>query len=47
MFDKDNTLTAPYRKEYFSDKIRYAILDECVEVFGEENVAVISNSAGS
>ena len=47
MFDKDNTLTAPYSNEFYSVKIRYAVLDECVETFGYRNVAVISNSAGS
>ena len=47
VFDKDNTLTAPYVREYFSSDIEDAILKECKEVFGEANVAIISNSAGS
>ena len=47
VFDKDNTLTAPYKREYFSAKIRYAVLDECAEAFGIHHVAIISNSAGS
>lgn len=46
VFDKDNTLTAPYSKEYFSDKVRLAVLDTCVHQFGPESLAVISNSAG-
>ena len=44
VFDKDNTLTAPYEK---SVEPRVAdALNECVAVFGAENVAVLSNSAG-
>ena len=44
VFDKDNTLTVPY-----ADAIHPPVaqaLAECVSVFGAENVAVLSNSAG-
>ena len=34
VFDKDNTLTLPYSNEYYSAKIRYAVLDECAGAFG-------------
>lgn len=44
VFDKDNTLTAPYERAV-EPRVRDA-LQECIAVFGEQNVAVLSNSAG-
>ena len=45
IFDKDNTLTAPYSNEVYP---RLAgALRSCVEAFGAERVAVLSNSAGT
>jgi len=44
VFDKDNTLTVPYERT-IEPRVRVA-LKECIEVFGAENVAVLSNSAG-
>lgn len=43
VFDKDNTLTAPYEKRVHPPL--HAALEECKEVFGASNVAVLSNSA--
>ncbi|CAO1621686.1 unnamed protein product [Sympodiomycopsis kandeliae] len=45
IFDKDNCLTAPLR-----DNLSPSIVSsykECLEVFGPENVLIVSNSAGS
>ncbi|KAF2074746.1 hypothetical protein CYY_003934 [Polysphondylium violaceum] len=45
LFDKDNTLTEPYKDQVygpFQESIK-----ECERVFGKENIAIISNSAGS
>jgi phosphatidylglycerophosphatase GEP4 len=46
LFDKDNTLTIPYENNYpiesYKDKI-----NEFKTKFGENNIAVISNSCGS
>jgi phosphatidylglycerophosphatase GEP4 len=44
-FDKDNTLTRPYSNAMLPDF--KAALDSCVLAFGRENVAIVSNSAGS
>ena len=45
VFDKDNTLTAPYANEVYP---RLAgALRSCVQTFGAERVAVLSNSAGT
>jgi len=45
IFDKDNTLTAPYATEVHE---KAAIgLRSALDVFGHENVAVLSNSAGT
>jgi len=45
IFDKDNTLTAPYKNEVYP---RLAgALRSCVDTFGAERVAVLSNSAGT
>ncbi|RUS34755.1 hypothetical protein BC938DRAFT_478750 [Jimgerdemannia flammicorona] len=44
-FDKDNCLTAPYQSIIyppFQDA-----WNECKEAFGEENVVIVSNSAGT
>mmetsp|Transcript_24566 Transcript_24566/g.77031 ORF Transcript_24566/g.77031 Transcript_24566/m.77031 type:complete len:207 (-) Transcript_24566:81-701(-) len=45
VFDKDNTLTAPYAKEVHP--LCEAGLRECVATFGRENLAILSNSAGT
>ena len=47
VFDKDNTLTAPYERKYFNPQIEQAVLRNCKEAFGENCIAVLSNSAGS
>ena len=45
VFDKDNTLTAPYSNEVYP---RLAgALRSCVEAFGADRVVVLSNSAGT
>lgn len=47
VFDKDNTLTAPYERSYFSPEIEKAVLQDCREAFGDHNMAILSNSVGS
>lgn len=45
VFDKDNTLTAPYAPSVFptlADALR-----QCLDVFGRDGLVVFSNSAGS
>ena len=45
VFDKDNTITEPYAKNlHFS--VQKAV-DDCMNTFGKESVAVLSNSIGS
>lgn len=46
IFDKDNTLTAPYRSEWYNARIADCIND-CKEEFGAQNVAICSNTVGS
>jgi len=45
VFDKDNTLTAPYANTIHKDAARG--LASAKEIFGVENVAIMSNSAGT
>mmetsp|Transcript_14817 Transcript_14817/g.18317 ORF Transcript_14817/g.18317 Transcript_14817/m.18317 type:complete len:220 (+) Transcript_14817:228-887(+) len=45
VFDKDNTLTAPYVDSLYP-KVAKSV-EKCMEVFGNENVAIVSNSAGT
>mmetsp|Transcript_16761 Transcript_16761/g.25328 ORF Transcript_16761/g.25328 Transcript_16761/m.25328 type:complete len:226 (+) Transcript_16761:88-765(+) len=45
VFDKDNTLTAPYENRIHHDAS--AGLLSAIEVFGEDRVAILSNSAGT
>ncbi|EGC34924.1 hypothetical protein DICPUDRAFT_152793 [Dictyostelium purpureum] len=45
LFDKDNTLTEPYADTIYNP-FKESI-EKCKEIFGEENIAIISNSAGS
>lgn len=45
VFDKDNTLTAPYANEVYP-RLSSA-LKSCIATFGEQRVAVMSNSAGT
>lgn len=45
VFDKDNTLTAPYGMVVHRDAARG--LESAKEIFGPENVAIMSNSAGT
>jgi phosphatidylglycerophosphatase GEP4 len=45
VFDKDNTLTAPYALEIHPKASRG--LDAAVAVFGRDQVAILSNSAGT
>ena len=47
VFDKDNTLTKPYERHFFNDKIKRAVMQDCIKSFGPANVAILSNSAGS
>ena len=47
VFDKDNTLTVPYVREYFDKTLEEAIISDCQRIFGEENTALLSNSVGS
>ena len=47
VFDKDNTLTLPYKPHYFSPELEEAILGDCISVFSRDNVAILSNSVGS
>eukprot|EP01083_Nonionella_stella_P082030 226360_1 len=45
LFDKDNTITAPYENTIHE---RAAVgLQNALDVFGHENVAILSNSAGT
>ena len=45
MFDKDNTVTAPYATDIHE---RAAVgLQNALDVFGHDNVAILSNSAGT
>lgn len=46
IFDKDNTLTAPYAAEWYSSRIADCIRD-CQDEFGVQNVAICSNTVGS
>jgi phosphatidylglycerophosphatase GEP4 len=45
VFDKDNTLTAPYALEIHPDASEG--LETAIRVFGAEKVAIMSNSAGT
>jgi len=45
IFDKDNTVTAPYQFHVHS-KAAWG-LEEAKRVFGDQNVAILSNSAGT
>lgn len=45
MFDKDNTITAPYSNTIHS--LASTGIDNAIEVFGREKVAILSNSAGT
>ena len=45
VFDKDNTLTAPYGMSVHRDAAKG--LESAKEIFGSENVAIMSNSAGT
>ena len=47
IFDKDNTLTAPYKRDYYSIDIKNAIVEDCAAEFTEANMAILSNSVGS
>lgn len=45
IFDKDNTLTHPYK--YNLDINCKRALENCLEVFGPDKVAIFSNTAGN
>ncbi len=45
IFDKDNTLTAPYDNS-IHEKAAFG-LHNAIDVFGHDNVAILSNSAGT
>jgi phosphatidylglycerophosphatase GEP4 len=46
VIDKDNTLTLPYINEYANNEIKEKI-NVLKYIFGENNIAILSNSAGS
>jgi phosphatidylglycerophosphatase GEP4 len=46
IFDKDHTLTMPYVNDEIHPMAQQG-LDNCLRVFGHENVAILSNSAGT
>jgi phosphatidylglycerophosphatase GEP4 len=46
IFDKDNTLTAPYQSAWFNARIQDC-MNDCKLEFGASNVAICSNTAGS
>lgn len=46
VFDKDNTLTAPYQSLWFNGRLKDC-MDDCKGEFGTTNVAICSNTAGS
>ena len=45
IYDKDNTITLPYSDEIYH-KIKEPLKDS-IEIFGLDNVAILSNSIGS
>lgn len=45
VFDKDNTLTAPY-KDHLHKHVEQSLV-ECIELFGKDRIAILSNSAGT
>ena len=45
IFDKDHTITFPYA-DHIHPHAKYG-LQSCMETFGRENVAILSNSAGT
>lgn len=45
VFDKDHTLTAPYVNQLH--RLAAPGLQECLQVFGRDRVAILSNSAGT
>lgn len=45
LLDKDNTVTRPYKLEV--EPAVEAALQRCVDLFGREFVAIVSNSAGT
>ena len=47
VFDKDNTLTAPYVNEFFTPAFDKLIKNEVASIYGKSNLAILSNSAGS
>jgi phosphatidylglycerophosphatase GEP4 len=46
VFDKDNTLTLPHKTEFANKDIQNKVSEFKIK-FGEENLCVVSNSAGS
>jgi phosphatidylglycerophosphatase GEP4 len=46
VFDKDNTLTLPHKTKFANDEIELK-LREFQKVFGNNNISILSNSAGS
>ncbi|TNV84689.1 hypothetical protein FGO68_gene14253 [Halteria grandinella] len=45
VFDKDNTLTIPYEREIHPSIL--SAWEDCLKVYGKDNVAILSNSIGS
>ena len=45
VFDKDNTLTIPYAKEFYPDIVES--IAQCKEVYGYDSIVILSNSTGS
>ena len=46
VFDKDNTLTKPYSRDYISPELKEFIIG-LTHTFGRDNISILSNSAGS
>jgi phosphatidylglycerophosphatase GEP4 len=46
VFDKDNTLTLPHKTKFANDEIELK-MKEFQQVFGKNNISILSNSAGS
>jgi phosphatidylglycerophosphatase GEP4 len=47
IFDKDNTLTAPYAQGVTAHPLAQLGLQHAIDVFGKDRVAILSNSAGT
>lgn len=46
VLDKDNTLTLPYQNDFADEQVQSGVTN-LISTFGKNNVAILSNSAGS